>query len=489
MNILVIDDEPDICQSMTGFLKRLGHSVKCAENGEEGLKLFHSESFEIVITDIRMPVMGGLEFLKQIKRVEGSPIDVIVFTGHGDMDSAVKALQYGAYDFLQKPINIKELAITLERAEEYAMLRNNYNKLKAEFKDRVDEAVHSCRGEAERLREAYLSEIGLGELCVFSEGMRRVLNQAGKYSRDRDIPVLIEGESGTGKELIARYIHHYNPISNESPFVAINCGALSESLIESELFGHESGAFTGATKGGRIGKFEAAEGGTVFLDEIGEMPINLQVKLLRVLEEKKLFRLGGVKEVPVNVRFLCATNRDLQKAVKEKNFRLDLYYRISIGNIKIPPLRLRSDTILPFANRFASRAYKRRGKTFEAFSKDAEKFLKNYSWPGNVRQIKNAMERVSLLKSDGYVEFGDLSFLDELVTDTSLNKHGPENLHEMINDQMLPDNGLNLEELNRNIVTRALQKFNGNQTRTAEYLGLSRRKLQGRLKKWNIQSN
>ena len=489
MNILVIDDEPDICKSLSGFLKRLGHSVRCAGNGEEGLKLFHSDTFEIVITDIRMPVMGGLEFLKQIKRVERSPIDVIVFTGHGDMDSAVKALQYGAYDYLQKPINVKELAIALERAEEYAMLRNNYNKLKAEFKDRVDEAVHSCRGEAERLRDAYLSEIGLGELCVFSEGMRSVLNQAGKYSRDRNIPVLIEGESGTGKELIARYIHHYSPQSNESPFVAINCGALSETLIESELFGHESGAFTGAAKDGRIGKFEAAEGGTVFLDEIGEMPLNLQVKLLRVLEDKKLFRLGGIKEVPVNTRFLCATNRDLQKAVEEKTFRLDLYYRISIGNIKIPPLRLRSDAILPFANRFASRAFKRHGKLFEAFSDDAEKFLKNYSWPGNVRQIKNAMERISLLKSEGFIELSDLNFLDEIATDTNYSNLDTKNIWTFTDGRDLPENGFDLEELNRSIVAGALQKFNGNQTRTADYLRISRRKLQGRLKKWNIRSN
>ncbi len=489
MDILVIDDEPDIRQSLSGFLRRLGHSVRCAGNGSEGLKLFHSDSFEIVITDIRMPVMGGLDFLKQIKIVERSPVDVIVFTGHGDMDSAVKALQYGAYDYLQKPINVKELAIALERAEEYAILRNNYNKLKVEFKDRVDEAVHFCRGEAERLREAYLSEIGLGELCVFSEGMRRVLNQAGKYSSDKNIPVLIEGESGTGKELVARYIHHFNPESNEAPFVAINCGALSESLIESELFGHESGAFTGAVKGGRIGKFEAAEGGTVFLDEIGEMPLNLQVKLLRVLEDKKFFRLGGIKEIPVNIRFLFATNRDLQKAVEEKTFRLDLYYRISIGNIKIPPLRLRSDAILPFANRFASRAYKRHGKTFEGFSGEAERFLKNYSWPGNVRQIKNAMERLSLMKSDGYIELLDLNFLDEIAASTSYANLDTVNFQSFADIQNLPDNGLDLEELNRDIISRALQKCNGNQTRTAEYLGISRRKLQGRLNKWNIRIN
>jgi DNA-binding NtrC family response regulator len=401
----------------------------------------------------------------------------------------VKALQYGAYDYLQKPINVKELAIALERAEEYAILRNNYNKLKAEFRDRVDEAVHSCRGEAERLREAYLSEIGLGELCVFSEGMRRVLDQAGKYSSDRSIPVLIEGESGTGKELIARYIHHFNPISNESPFVAINCGAFTEALIESELFGHESGAFTGAVSGGRIGKFEAAEGGTVFLDEIAEMPLNLQVKLLRVLEDKKLFRLGGIKEVSVNIRFICATNRDLQKAVEEKTFRLDLYYRISTGNIKIPPLRLRSDAILPFANRFASRAFKRQGKLFEAFSSDAEKFMKNYSWPGNVRQIKNVMERLSLLKSDGCIDFSDLNFLDEMAASTSYPNFDTRTIQTFADDLNLPENGLDLEQLNRKIIIGALQKWNGNQTKTAEYLGISRRQLQGRLKKWNIQSN
>jgi transcriptional regulator with PAS, ATPase and Fis domain len=211
--------------------------------------------------------------------------------------------------------------------------------------------------------------------------------------------------------------------------------------------------------------------------------------LLRVLEEKKFFRLGGIKEVPVNIRFLCATNRNLQEAVEEKKFRLDLYYRISTGNIKIPPLRLRSDAILPFANRFASRAFKRQGKIFEAFSSDAEKFLKNYSWPGNVRQIKNAMERLSLMKSDSNIDLSDLYFLNELATKTRSTTPHLEEFPSLTEVQNLPDHGLDIEQLNRNIIAEALQKFNGNQTRTAEYLRISRRQLQGRLKKWNIRSN
>ncbi|MBE0596431.1 MAG: sigma-54-dependent Fis family transcriptional regulator, partial [Desulfuromonadales bacterium] len=335
MNILVIDDEPDICQSLAGFLRRLGHNVSLAGNGAEGLKTFHQQDIHLIITDLRMPVLDGLELLKRIKTVERSDVDVIVFTGHGDMDNAIRALQFGAFDYLQKPVNVQELAIAIERAAEYATLRANYARLKNDFSSKVSEEVRACRGEAERLRRAYLEEIGLGNLCVFSDGMRQVLRQAEKYSADRNLAVLIEGESGTGKELIARYIHHFQADNQLAPFVPINCGACSENLFEAELFGHEGGAYTGATRHGRKGKLEAAAGGTVFLDEIGEMPLSLQVKLLRVLEEKRICRLGGIKEIPIDVRILCATNKDLKKEVEVGAFRLDLYYRISVGTLMV----------------------------------------------------------------------------------------------------------------------------------------------------------
>lgn len=488
MNILVIDDEPDICKSLSGFLRRLGHNVKSAENGAEGLKVFHSEEIDLIITDIRMPVIDGLELLKRIKTIERSAIDVIVFTGQGDMDNAIKALQYGAFDYLLKPVNVKELAISIDRAAEYAKLRGKYKKLKSEFNDRVEKAVHFCRGETERMREAYLSEVGLGELYVFSDGMREVLGLAEKYSGDRSVPVLIEGESGTGKELIARYVHHFNPDISLTPFVAINCGALTESLIESELFGHEAGAYTGATEHGRMGKLEAAHGGTLFLDEIGEMPLNLQVKLLRILEDKTFYRLGGTTEKTVDIRVICATNKNLQQEVENKTFRLDLYYRISIGNIKIPPLRKRRDAILPFAHRFASRAFQRHGKQFQQFTSEAEDFLINFSWPGNVRQVKNAMERLALLKASGYIDLQDFAFFEAIpnadISPAAVSQNGLS-----VDEIVLPEHSLHLGELNRKIIALALEKFGGNQTRTAAFLGMTRRKLQGRVKKWNIQIN
>lgn len=485
MNILVIDDEPDICQSLAGFLKRIGHQVSCAHNGAEGLKLFHVQDFQLIITDLRMPVMDGIELLKRIKTIERSPIDVIVFTGHGDMDNAVKALQYGAFDYLQKPVNVRELAIAIERSAEYATLRNNYLRLKNDFKNRVDQEVYACRGEADRLRQAYLEEIGLEKLYVFSDGMRQLLSQAEKYSSDRSVSVLIEGESGTGKELVARYIHHFDPKSNLTPFVAINCGALSENLIEAELFGHESGAYTGASRNGRKGKLEAASGGTVFFDEIGEMPLNLQVKLLRVLEEKNIYRLGGIKEIPVDIRVICATNKDLRQEVDRGTFRLDLYYRISVGAILIPPLRQRTEAILAFALRFADRAFKRQGKVFEKFSPEAEAVLRAYSWPGNVRQVKNAMERLALLKSDGIVSSTDLAFIDSPSDNHHHHNHQEQRVLSC-DTLALPETSFDLEAFNRSVIRQILIKFAGNQRKTAQYLCMSRRQLQGRIKKWGL---
>ena len=479
MNILLVDDEPDVRKSLSRFLEKLGHNIFCSGDGMAGLKDFHEKKVDLLITDIRMPGMNGLELLRRIKLIEGSPVDVIVITGHGDMDNAITALKYGAFDYLQKPINVRELAITIERSREYAALRTKYLRLKNEFDERVESETLAIRGEAQQLRKAYLKEIGLDEFCVYSDAMNQVVRQAEIYSTDRSVSVLIEGESGTGKDLIARYIHHFSQENSLLPFVAINCGAFAHELFESELFGHEPGAFTGATRSGRAGKLEAASGGTIFLDEIGELPPPLQVKLLRVIEDKKVCRLGGVNEIPVDVRFLCATNKNLSQAVSEKRFRLDLYYRISVGRVHIPPLRERKDDILPLAHRFISRMYTRKGKRFDRFSKSAEKFLNEFPWPGNVRQLKNAMEHLALMKADGRVDMEDLSFLHDLSPFEEIQSDRPFVLGR--DHFELPTEGLDLEALSERIIRQALGKKEGNQTRTAEYLGLSRRTLQGRL--------
>jgi two-component system response regulator AtoC len=487
LNILLVDDEPDVRKSLSNFLTKLGHTVSCATDGIEGLKAFHSQSFDLVITDIRMPGMDGLEILRRIKTVEKSPVDVIMVTGHGDMENAIKALKYGAYDYLKKPVNIRELAITIERSAAYAVLRNNYIRLKKEFQERVELETQAVRGEAEQLWAAYLEEIGLDDLCVYSEAMARVIKQAEKYSVDRSVPVLIEGESGTGKELVARYIHHYARSNALNPFVAINCGAIAPELFESELFGHEPGAYTGATKTGRMGKLEVANEGTFFLDEISAMPLNLQVKLLRVLEDKRLYRVGGIKEIPVDIRFISATNEDLNQRVAEKRFRLDLFYRINTGTIVIPPLRERKEDILPLALHFIKRSFARRGKRFDRFTPSAESFLVSLPWPGNVRQLKNAMERLALLRSGNQVDVEDLSFIQELIPPNNfeLGAHailGHDNFD-------LPEDKLDIDNLNREIIKMALEKNNGNQTRTAQYLGISRRVLQGRLKKMGLTTS
>ena len=484
MNILLVDDELDVRKSVSNFLNKLGHQVVCAADGLEGLQKFHSENFDLVITDVRMPSMDGLEFMRRIKKIERSPVDVIIITGHGDMDSAIKALKYGAYDYLQKPINVRELAITIERSLEYRNLRNNYIKLKKEFHERVALETRECRGKAERLREVYLQEIGLSDVCVYSEAMRQIMDLAEKYSTDRSVPVLIEGETGTGKELIARFIHYYGQGNSLAPFVAINCGALPPELIGSELFGHERGAYTGATATGQRGKLELADGGTLFLDEIGEMTPSAQVDLLRVLEEKRFYRLGGVKEIPVDVRFISATNKDLSKEIEAKRFRLDLLYSINMGTIRIHPLRERQEDIMPLALRFVGRATAQRGKRFGRFTPAAEEFLKSLPWPGNVRQLKNSMERLALLGPLDQVDVSDLSFIGDSSSkgDSTL-----EAIPILGRDAFdLPGEGLDLIKLNEQVLRKALEKCRANQTLTAKYLGISRRVLQGRLKKLGL---
>ncbi len=481
LNILVIDDEPEACEILSDLFRRIGHNVHTASDGSTGLNLFHAQDFNLVITDIRMPGIDGLELLKQIRQVERSPVNVIVVTGHGDMDNAIKALKYGAYDYLLKPIDVRELAISVERLCAYLTLQKKYQNLKTKFQETVDIETRNVRCHAEQIQFAYLEEIGLDGLKIFSKSMREVVNQAERYSQDRQIPVLIQGESGTGKELIARFIHLYGQPNVLAPFVAINCGAISPDLFESELFGHEPGAFTGATARGKEGKLEAANGGTIFLDEIGEMPAGMQVKLLRALDDRKFYRVGGVREIALDIRIISATNKDLHQEVEEKRFRLDLYFRINMGTIRIPPLRERAQDILPLSHYFAKRSFLRRGIRFEGFTADAKSFLVDYRWPGNVRQLKNAMDRLAIMSPHGKIARTDLAFIEEFHFDSF--PDSPRQGSRGENLFVLPDGGLDLNDLEYRIIRMAMEKHRGNKGKTAEYLGLSRKMLYTRLKK------
>ena len=481
MRILLIDDEQDVRSSLSKFITKLGHEVKTASDGNEGLAYFNGHEIDLIITDLRMPGMDGLELLNRIKRIQGSPVDVVVITGHGDMDNAILALKYGAYDYLTKPIDVRELSIIIERSAQFSKLLKKYRTLKKDFHRRIESEVLPVKRENEHLKAAYLEEMGLDGFCIYSNAMRKVADQAEKYSSDRQVPVLLEGESGTGKELVAQYIHHFGKDEALSPFVAINCGAISKDLVEGELFGHEAGAFTGATRKGRKGKIELANTGTIFLDEIGEMPLELQVKLLRVIETRRLYRIGGTREIPLDIRIIAATNKNLKQEVNEKRFRLDLLYRINVGKIYIPPLRNRRSDIMPLAIRFVSRAYIRRGKTFGGFSDSAKEFLLNQGWPGNVRQLKNAMERLAILHSGHTVDLADLRFMED--PDICIEKEGRKDfvLGEDLFD--LPQDRFDMESFNMDLILKVMEKYQGNQTRAAQYLCMSRRMLQGRLNK------
>ena len=483
MNILLIDDEIDIRESLSKFLKKLGHTVWCATNGERGLRFFYEKKPDLIITDLRMPDIDGLELLKRLKKIEYSPVDIIVITGHGDTDDAIMALRYGAFDYIKKPIDIRELTIAVERSQNYAKLRKDYFNLKENFDKRVEIENQAAKLEIEHLRSAYLEEMGLDGILIHSDAMRKVIEQIERYSSDKHISVLIEGETGTGKELIARYLHHFGHGSATKPFIAINCGGIAAELIEGELFGHESGAYTGATKHGRIGKIEAANNGSLFLDEIGEMSLHMQTSLLRVLENKSFYRLGGIKDIPVDIRFISATNKDLYQEVAAGRFRKDLFYRINMGTIFVPPLRERKDDIIPLALRFIARAFKRRGESFRSFSKPVEKFLLSYTWPGNVRELKNVMERIAIMNPSGFIEYDDIKFIAEQNERFIIPDKAEKSVNSAIQFEF-PEEGINLDKFTEEIIRKALEKNNGNQTKTAQFLHVSRRVLQSRMKKY-----
>ncbi|MFH1930970.1 MAG: sigma-54 dependent transcriptional regulator [Pseudomonadota bacterium] len=484
MNILLVDDERDVRLSLSRFLKKLGYQVDCACNGSEGLNKFHLSSYDLIITDIRMPSLDGIEFLRHVKEIEHSLAEVIIITGHGDMDNAVKSLKYGANDYFMKPIDVRELASAVKRCVERHTPRKTHLIRKKEVSEEISNETVDHPGAEGDLFPTFQEGSGLDKLGIYSDDMRRVINLAEKYNRHRSINVLLEGETGTGKELVARYIHYIQKNGLAKPFVAINCAALPENLFEAELFGHEKGAYTGASTTGQKGKLDIAEGGTIFFDEIGELPLNLQVKLLRFIEEKKFFRIGGIREVAIDVRIISATNKNLSEEVSSNRFRPDLFYRLNMVKIRIPPLRDRQDDILPLAIKFLKKVSPENWKNFKGFTSAAEDFLLHHPWPGNVRQLENTILNLSLRGFGDIVDVDDISF----IADMSQPGNRSGSLKPVLgNDEFeLPSSWLRLEELNRTIIKRALHKNCGNITHTAQYLDISRRVLQGRLKKMGL---
>jgi two-component system NtrC family response regulator len=441
--VLVVDDEPAQRELMAGFLARLGHAVAQAADGREALERARREPFDLVVTDQRMPGLSGLEVLAAL-RGRNPEAAVIVVTAYGTIETAVAAIKAGAVDYLTKPLSLDELRHRVEQVRERQRLLGENRELR------------------QALAERYRVEGVVGESGRMQEVLSLVRRVAGS-----DATVLIRGESGTGKELIAKAIHAASPRAG-GPLVRVNCAALPETLLESELFGHERGAFTGAVAA-RKGRFEAADGGTIFLDEIGDLPPHLQVKLLRVLQEREIERLGSSRPVAVDVRVLAATHRDLEAQLRAGRFREDLYYRINVVTISLPPLRDRREDIPPLLDHFVARFARKNGKAVRGLTHEAREALLRYDYPGNVRELENLVERAVVLTRDDVIGLGDLPL--------SLAAEAPE-------PEGPPSLPAAVEGLERRLIREALARADGVQTAAADLLGISERVLRYKLRKY-----
>ncbi len=450
--ILVVDDEHLIRWSLEQNLKKQGYEVLTAGSGEDALRLVREEAPDLVLLDIQLPGINGLEVLEKIKEHDDEII-VIMVTALGVLETAVKAMRSGAYDYLNKPFNLDELAIVIRKALETGELKR----------------------EVAQLRSEQTSRYGISNIIAESRHMKNVLAMVEKIARSDASTVLIQGESGTGKELVAKAIH-FESARADKPFMAINCAAVPETLLESELMGYEKGAFTDA-KSQKKGLFETADGGTIFLDEIGDMEPGMQAKLLRVLEERSFRRVGGTKEIPVDVRIISATNKDLLKAIEERTFRNDLYYRIQVIPIFLPALRERKDDILPLVQHFIAHFNREFRKNVKGISKMAEKFLVDYPWPGNIRELKNVIERAIILENEETLLLEHLP--QEIVDKTSGIGAGPVSFR-------LPAEGIDIEDVERELIRQALELAEGNQSKAARKLNLGIDALRYRMKKFGF---
>ncbi len=455
--ILVVDDSPDIRFTMSEVLRAKGFSVESASDGQEAIDILDNRFFDIVLTDLSMPRKTGMDVLRFVTQHSPETICIII-TGFGSIQGAVEALKMGAYDYLCKPIKPDEVTILIDKALELRDLKRENKSLKKELKNRY----------------------GFENIVGSSKAMQEVFGLVEKVA-DTDSTVLITGESGTGKELIAHAIH-YASDRKDGPFIPVNCAAIPEELLESELFGHEKGAFTHAIKT-RIGRFELANKGTIFLDEIGEMSPSLQVKLLRVLQERKFERVGGVKTISVDIRVVSATNQDLEIAVKEGRFREDLFYRLNVIPIHVPPLRERRSDIPLLAKHFLKKYCSGKKRCVEGITDEALDILTRYDWPGNVRELENIMERMVILANGKMITKDDLPY-------QILEKTGGVPGQAIASDLEFPEDGLSLSqavsELEKRLILKALERTGGVKNRAAKLLKMNRTTLIEKMKKLGL---
>ncbi len=439
VSILIVDDEESVRDSLYNWFIEDGYKVDCAENAKQALSILESNKFDIILADIKMPGMDGLEMHRRIKALNKDSI-VIIMTAFASVSTAVQALKDGAYDYITKPFDPDDLS---------HLIRNASNQI-------------TLKSENEVLREKVITLENVEDLIGTSEAMLKVLKEVERVAQSNS-PVIITGESGTGKELIARAIH-YNSQRKFFPLISVHCGALTESLLESELFGHEKGAFTGAMYN-RKGRFEMADGGTIFLDEISTISSKMQVELLRVLESKTFVRVGGNKEIASDFRVICATNRDLKKLVEDGSFREDLYYRLNVVNITVPPLRDRTEDIPMLVHHFIKKYCTSMSRDIISIDSAALKRLEQYDFPGNVRELENMVERAIVIGNGKEIRIKDLPLSKDLISDSSDS----------------------LYELEKKYILQTLNKFEWNISRSAKALKVDRVTLYNKIKKYNLK--
>jgi len=451
--ILIVDDDKLLQNSLDTILSEK-YDTLIAGSGEEALRLLPSHDIDLVLLDIRLPGINGIETLSRIRQLNRQAV-VIMMTAYEDVKSVISSMKLGAFDYLVKPLDIEELDLIIERSLETLKLKR----------------------EVEELRKQFVKDYNLENIVAQSPTMKLALRLADTIARSYDTTVLIEGKTGTGKEVIARLIHHRSD-RFDKPFVSINCGAISKDLVESELFGYEKGTFTGGLQEGKKGKFEAANGGTVLLDEISELLPAAQVKLLTFLEEKAFYPVGGSEKKHVDVRIIAATNKSLEECIREGTFREDLYYRLNVARITIPPLRERKEDIAALTLFFMDKFNQRFRKNFQKVTDDAGRLLMDHPWTGNVRELRNAIERVMLMEEGPEITKSHLDFLTKTAP-LSGEADSPA--------WKIPPSGLNIDDMNRDLIVQALERCGGNRAQAAKLLGMSRPTMIYRIEKYGIK--
>ncbi len=439
--ILVIDDDVSITRSIRRILEGERMKISSCDDGEKGLRMIEKTPFDLILLDLRLGAMDGLEVLKDIKAHDADQL-VIMITGFANVSSAVEAMKRGAYDYIQKPFTADELKLAVEKALQNVALRK----------------------EVEELRKRQMEKNKFNKIIGNSREIKKVLSLVRTFAAT-DITVLVEGESGTGKELVAEYLHYLSP-RYAKPFIALNCGAVAKNLLESELFGYEKGAFTGADRAGHVGFVERADGGTLFLDEVAELSEEAQVKFLRVLERGEFYRVGGTKLCRVDMRVIAASNTPLETAVEEGKFRQDLFYRLNVAHIVLPPLRERRSDIIQLAKFFLDGFNRKFGRKINGFTPEAEKALMSYNWPGNVRELRNVIERVALLTDAAMIDAADLS----ITAATPAREEGMQ-IHLTVN---LDQTTNAIRDVNNQLIQKILEHTSGNKTKAARLLGIPR---------------